>query len=61
MNATKIVVTVEDGSEVVVFPVVAVTPAPVVTPEDVEIDVVLSDGTSKKFVPAPAVVPEVTA
>lgn len=26
--------------------------APVVSPTDVEIDVVLSDGTTKKFVPA---------
>lgn len=55
MNATKIVVTLEDGSEVVVFPVVAVTPAPIVSPEDVEIDVVLSDGSTKKFIPAPVV------
>lgn len=31
------------------------TSTPVVTPEDVEIDVVLSDGTTKKFVPAPVV------
>lgn len=26
--------------------------APVVTPTDVEVDLVLSDGTTKKFVPA---------
>ncbi len=48
---TKLTATLEDGSEVVVFPVAEVTPAPVVSPEDVEIDVVLSDGTTKKFVP----------
>jgi hypothetical protein len=52
---TTITATMSDGSSVVLFPVPTVTPAPVVTPEDVEIDVVLSDGTTKKFVPAPVV------
>ena len=32
--------------------VAAITPAPVVAPTDVEVDIVLSDGTTKKFVPA---------
>lgn len=50
MNVTKLVATLEDGTEVVLFPVA--TPAPVVAPEDVEVDLVLSDGTVKKFVPA---------
>jgi len=31
----------------------AVTPAPVVAPTDTEVDILLSDGTTKKFVPAP--------
>lgn len=47
-----------DGSQVVLFPVSA---APVVSPTDTEIDVLMSDGTTKKFVPQtdlPA--PEVT-
>ncbi len=33
----------------------AVTPAPVVAPTDTEVDILLSDGTTKKFVPAPEV------
>lgn len=28
-----------------------VTPAPIVEPTDTEVDVILSDGTTKKFVP----------
>jgi hypothetical protein len=32
--------------------VAAVTPAPVVAPEATEIDIVLTDGSIKKFVPA---------
>lgn len=46
----KIVITV-DGVDTQVFPISA--PGPVVAPTDVEIDIVLSDGTTKKFVPAP--------
>ena len=56
----KVTVTAADGSTVDYFPqsytdaaVAAVSnPAPVVAPTDTEIDVVLSDGTVKKFVPA---------
>ncbi len=48
---TTITAKMEDGSEVVLFPVAVVTPAPVVSPTDVEVDIVLSDGTTKKFVP----------
>lgn len=33
--------------------VAAAAPAPVVAPTDTEVDIVLSDGTTKKFVPAP--------
>lgn len=45
----KIVVTV-DGVDSQLFPVS--TPAPVVTPTDTEVDITMSDGTVKKFVPA---------
>lgn len=45
---TKIVATLEDGSEVVLFPVTPVeTTAPTVT----EVDVKESDGTVETFVP----------
>lgn len=54
MNVTKVDVTFEDGS---IQTVSMVASAPMATPEDTEIDVVLSDGTVKKFVPAPAVAP----
>ncbi len=60
MNITTIVATMSDGSTVTLFPVVT---APVVSPTDVEVDIVLSDGTTKKFVPQtdlPAPTPEVT-
>lgn len=46
MQVTKIDVTFDDGS------VQTVTAAPVVAPTDTEIDVQMSDGTTKKFVPA---------
>jgi hypothetical protein len=42
-----ITVTYTDGSTKVFS-----TTAPVVSPSDVEVDLVLSDGTTKKFVPA---------
>lgn len=45
-NVTKVDITFDDGS------VQTVTSAPVVAPTDTEVDVVLSDGTVKKFVPA---------
>ena len=45
-NVTKVDVTFEDGS------VQTVNAAPVVEPSDTEVDVVLSDGSVKKFVPA---------
>lgn len=49
MNITKLTATFEDGSTADIFP--TATPAPVVAPEDVEVDLVLSDGTKKTFVP----------
>jgi hypothetical protein len=55
----KVTVTNSDGTTEDFFPqsytdaaVAAITPAPVVAPTDVEVDIVLSDGTTKKFVPA---------
>ncbi len=45
MNITKIDVTFDDGS------VQTVNAAPVVAPTDTEVDVLLSDGTTKRFVP----------
>lgn len=59
----KITITQDDGSTQDFFPqsytdsavaaaTAAITPAPVVAPETVEIDLVLTDGTTKKFVPA---------
>lgn len=61
---TKATITLEDGSTVDLFDqsytddavtaalANAGTTAPVVTPDDVEVDLILSDGTTKKFVPA---------
>lgn len=53
----KVTITNDDGSTQDFFPqsytdaaVAAATP--VVSPEDVEVDIVLSDGSTKKFVPA---------
>ncbi len=47
MNTVQTVtVTFTDGTTQVVFPT-----TPVVSPTDVEVDLVLSDGTVKKFVP----------
>ncbi len=45
-NVSKITITFDDGS------VQEVSAAPVVAPTDTEVDVVLSDGSVKKFVPA---------
>jgi hypothetical protein len=45
-NVTKIDVTFDDGS------VQTVVAAPVVALEDTEVNVVLSDGSIKKFIPA---------
>lgn len=44
---TKLTATLEDGSEVVLFPVTQSTPAPIIT----EVDVKISDGTEETFVP----------
>lgn len=46
---TVAVATLTDGSTVNVFP--TGTPTPTVTPTDVEVDLVLSDGSTKTFVP----------
>jgi hypothetical protein len=58
----KVTITQEDGSTQDFFPqsytdaavtaAVAAVPAPVVAPEDTEVDILLSDGSTKKFVPA---------
>lgn len=59
----KVTVTAADGSTVDYFPqsytdaavaaALAAAPiGPVVAPTDVEVDIVLSDGTTKKFIPA---------
>jgi hypothetical protein len=55
----KVTLTNADGTTEDFFPqsytdaaVAAVTPAPVVAPTDTEVDILLSDGTTKKFVPA---------
>ncbi len=59
----KITFTAADGSTTDYFPqaytddavaaaVAAITPAPVVEPTDTEIDILVSDGSTKKFVPA---------
>lgn len=45
---TTAVATLTDGSQATVFPVSGV---PVVAPTDTEVDVLLSDGTTKTFVP----------
>lgn len=45
-KVTKIDVTFDDGS------VQTVSAAPVVAPEDTEVDILMSDGSTKKFVPA---------
>lgn len=52
MNIVTITATLEDGSTVILFPVPVAVPAPTVAPTDVEVDLILSDGTTKKFVPA---------
>jgi hypothetical protein len=55
----KVTLTNADGSTEDFFPqsytdaaVAVVTPAPIVGPTDTEVDILLSDGTIKKFVPA---------
>lgn len=55
----KVTLTNADGSTQDFFPqsytdaaVAAVTPAPIVAPEATEIDIVLTDGSTKRFVPA---------
>ena len=53
MNITKVVATLEDGSEVVIFPIVPVTPVPEVPVE--KILEVKTDGTETTFVPEVAV------
>ncbi len=45
-NITSIDINLTDGTKV------SLNVAPVVEPEALEVDVVLSDGTTKKFVPA---------
>ena len=47
----KISFTADDGS-VQEFDVTIPAPTPVVAPEATEIDVILTDGSTKKFVPA---------
>lgn len=62
---TKATITLEDGSTVDLFDQSYTDDAvqqalanaggstlPVVAPEDVEVDIILTDGTTKKFVPA---------
>lgn len=60
----KITVTNTDSSTEDFFPqsytdaavaaaVAAITPAPIVEPTDTEVDIQVSDGTVKKFIPAP--------
>ena len=57
---SKITFTADDGSTVDYFPqsytdaavAAAVPAAPVVAPEATEVDIILTDGTTKKFVPA---------
>jgi len=49
MNLVKTVLTFDDGSTQEFDAAPTVAP---VTPEDVEVDILLSDGTVKKFVPA---------
>lgn len=41
-----------DGVTAIYVDQSTVTPAPVVAPTDTEVDILLSDGTTKKFVPA---------
>lgn len=59
----KVTFTAEDGTTTDYFPqsytdaavasaVAAATPTPVVAPEATEVDIILTDGTTKKFVPA---------
>lgn len=45
--ATKITIDRQDGTQEII-----VVAAPTVAPTDTEIDVQMSDGTTKKFVPA---------
>ncbi len=45
MDIVKIDVTFSDGS------IKTITAAPVVAPEDTEVDVLMSDGSTKVFVP----------
>lgn len=47
----KISFTADDGS-VQEFDVTVPVSAPVVTPDAVEVDIILTDGSTKKFVPA---------
>lgn len=59
----KLTLTADDGSttdffdqaytdEAVKVAVAAITPALIVAPEATEVDIILSDGNTKKFVPA---------
>jgi hypothetical protein len=53
MEITSITIVYADGSIVTSFgPFAPVTAPALSSPEDVEIDVILSDGSMKKFVPA---------
>jgi hypothetical protein len=51
---TSITVVQPDGTILTASNFTQVMPLVLSSPEDVEIDVVLSDGSTKKFVPAPA-------
>ena len=51
MDITSITIVYADGSIVTTSGPFAPVTAPALPPEDVEIDVVLSDGSTKKFIP----------
>ena len=52
MEITSITIVYADGSIVTTSGPFAPITAPALPPEDIEIDVILSDGSTKKFVPA---------
>ena len=50
-NNMPTITTNDDGSYTITVPA-PVAPTPVVAPEATEVDIILTDGTTKKFVPA---------
>lgn len=46
--------TLDTNLQAIITALQALPTAPVVGPDDVEVDILLSDGSTKKFVPAPA-------